>query len=349
MTLTPPRDFSRSQGDLAAVPSLASLHHGPLVTPTTRLDRLFPHSSAQVWVKLDHLQISGSVKERSAAGLIEGLGRRGELHRGTTLVASTSGNLGVAVARQAAVRGLDFVAVVDSLTNRATVQAMKAFGATVEMVDNPADGNRLAARMARVQALLDELPDAVEIDQYGSDDNPSIHQRTTLPELVAQIGAVPTDLYVAVSTVGTLLGCQRALAEHGWATRVVAVDAAGSALFGGVVGPRLLPGLGAGVVSTHASRAFPDAVRRVSDADMIRGARRLARTEGLLCGASTGAVVAALESDLASDAAMLGPDRVIAMIAHDSGVPYLDTVYDDDWVAREVPDALAPAAQGRSW
>lgn len=316
-------------GDRAESP-----HLGSLTTPVSRLTRLFPAARAQVWAKLDNLQITGSAKERPAAAMIAGLERDGLLRPGGTVVESTSGNLGVALARRCAVAGYRFVAVVDDRANDASCRAMRAYGARIEHVRVGPGGNRLVARVARVRELLDELPGAVTTDQYSRPDNPAAHADGTLPELVAALGRPPTRLYVATSTAGTLLGCQHAISHHGWDTTLVAVDATGSALWGGQVGERLLPGLGAGFVTTHAARATPDLVHRVDESDMVRGCRLLARREGLLAGASTGAVVTAVGRDLPA----LGSDDVVALLVHDTGTAYLSTVYDDDWVRATTAD-----------
>lgn len=312
-----------------------SVHFGPVVTPVTRLERLFPRARAQVWAKLEQLQVSGSSKERSAAFLLAGREADGSLRPGGTVVESTSGNLGVALARQCALAGYRFVAVVDDRANASTCRTMQAYGAVVERVTVPDGGNRLEARVERVHELVEQIPGAVHVDQYDRDDNPAAHETTTLPELVAALGGPPTRLYVATSTAGTLLGCQRAISSHGWDTTLVAVDSFGSALWGGTLGERRLPGLGAGFVTGHASRATPDVVHRVSEADMVLACRMAARREGLLVGASTGAVLAAVGRDLPA----LGAEEVVALLVHDSGTPYLDTVFDDDWVRANVTGA----------
>ncbi|WP_200810915.1 pyridoxal-phosphate dependent enzyme [Demequina sp. NBRC 110057] len=309
-----------------------SVHEGYLPTPMTRLTRLFPDSDVGLYAKLDQLQVSGSTKERTAKFLLDDLERTGVLLPGGAVVESTSGNLGMALARQCALRGYTFVAVVDERANAAAVQTMAAFGARVDRVPTPADGNRLRARVERVAELLASLPGAVTTHQYGNGANPDAHASTTMPELVASLGAAPDRLYVAMSTTGTLLGCQRAIKKHGWRTRLVGVDSAGSALFGGEVGERKLPGLGAGFETELSEEARPDAVVRVAEADMVRGCRLLARREGMLTGASTGAIVAAIGADLAS----MRPGETVAMLVHDGGGAYLPTVYDDAWVEREL-------------
>ncbi|BDZ61589.1 N-(2-amino-2-carboxyethyl)-L-glutamate synthase [Demequina sediminis] len=312
-----------------------TVHGGYLPTPVTRLDKLFPGSGVPVFAKLDQLQLSGSTKERTARSLLDGLIRDGRLVPGGTVVESTSGNLGMALARQCAQRGYGFIAVVDARANAAACQTMQAYGARVERVETPQDGNRLRARVERVADLLAEDPTAVTTQQYGNPDNPAAHATSTMPELVASLGAPPSRLYVAMSTTGTLLGCQQAIEREGWATELVGVDAEGSALFGGVIAERKLPGLGAGFETELSRHARPDHVRRVSEAAMVRGCRLLARREGLLAGASSGAIVAAIGRDLPE----LSLCDTVAMLIHDSGSAYLPTVYNEAWVRAEIADA----------
>lgn len=319
-------------------PAAVRLHDAFIPSPLTSLDRLFgARSAVQVIAKLDLLQVSGSTKERTAASLLAGLMERGDLTPGGTVVESTSGNLGSALARQCALLGVRMVAVVDEFANVAALQAMKAYGAHVVRVPTPEDGNRLRARVRRVAELLEEIPGAVTTNQYGNADNARAHDLTTMPEFVAALGAPPDRMYVAVSTTGTLLGCQRAIERAGWPTVLVAVDAAGSVLFDGERGERRLPGLGAGFVTELSQHARPEAVRRISELDMVKGCRMLARREGILSGASTGAIVAAIGQDLES----LDVGTTVGMLVHDGGLPYLPTVYDDEWVAGNLGDVDA--------
>ncbi|MFC6152158.1 cysteine synthase family protein [Nocardioides yefusunii] len=342
-------EFQRSGIRVLRTPS-PEVHDSPhlaaVPTPLTRLTRIFPAARPQLWAKLENLQVSGSAKERPAAAMVEGLERDGLLRPGGTIVESTSGNLGVALARRCAVAGYRFVAVVDDRANEASVRTMQAFGAEIDLVEVGVGGNRLVARVARVRELLDLIPGAVTPDQYARPDNPAAHEEGTLPELVAALGRPPTHLYVATSTAGTLLGCQQAIRSHRWGTTLVAVDATGSALWGGEPGERKMPGLGAGFVTEHALHATPAVVHRVDESDMVRGCRLLARREGLLTGASTGAIVAAVGRDLPH----LGEDALVAMLVHDGGAPYLNTVYDDVWVRAELADpARALAEDAGDW
>ncbi len=307
------------------------VHSTYFPTPTVRLARLFGEQSVDIYAKLDNLQLTASTKERTAASLLEGLVESGDLVTGGTVVESTSGNLGMALARQCALLDLRFIAVVDERANQAAVQTMRAFGARVDIVKTPPDGNRLRARVTRVKELLEREPGAVTTNQYANLSNPKAHADSTFPEICAALGEAPTKLFVATSTTGTLLGCLNAVDNLNVDTQVIAVDSAGSALFGGSISERYLPGLGAGFETELSLHAHPHAVHRIPEVQMVRGARLLARREGIMAGASTGALVAAVGAELATSGTQAA-NETWAFLVHDGGQPYLPTVYNDDWV-----------------
>lgn len=312
-----------------------SRHASYVATPTSRLERLFPDVSVEIYAKLDNLQMSGSTKERTANSLLEGALTDGSLQPGGTVVESTSGNLGMALARQCALRDLKFVAVVDERANQAACDVMRAFGAVVDLVPTPPDGNRLRARVERVRELLESLPGSVTTNQYGNPNNPRAHASSTLPEICEALGGEPDRLYVATSTTGTLVGCMNGVRDLGLSTTVVAVDAEGSALYGGNSAERFLPGLGAGFETDLSRTVTPHELARIPEVQMVRGSRLLARREGILAGASTGALVAAMGCDVARRSTSLSaPIERWVFLVHDGGTPYLPTLYNDEWVAR---------------
>lgn len=313
----------------------------PFQSPTVKLKQLFASHQIEVFAKLDLLQLSGSTKERTANSLLESLLKSGALEPGGMIVESTSGNLGIALARQAVVRGIRFVAVVDENANRSALEIMRAYGAVIDVVVTPPDGNKLAARRERVNQLLIQYPAAVTTNQYGSPDNPDAHFTTTMPEFMEATDGRLDMLFVATSTTGTLLGCQRYLRQHHPGTKLVAVDAVGSVLFGGTSGLRRFPGLGAGIIPELALQAEPDVVSRIEEIDMVRGCRKLAKREGILAGASTGAIVTAMEQLLPR----IQTGSRIGFLVHDSGVPYLHTVYNDDWVRNNLGAEAEPETE----
>lgn len=295
-------------------------------TPLVSLDRLISRPGTTLWAKLESHNPSGSAKDRSAHAILAAA----ELEPGAVIVESSSGNLGVAMAREAVLGGWTFHCVVDPKANRSTIATMRAFGAVVHEITepDPETGDWLAARRARVAELLAELPGAVCLDQYSNRAAFTAHDDGTMCEIIEQLGHAPDHLLVAVSTTGTIGGCLRRISREGLHTEVIAVDAEGSVLFDGARGTRHLPGFGAGVVPDLATEVSPHRVMRITDRDSVAAARKLARTEGILCGASGGAVIAAVEKLLPE----LSGDVVIVL--HDGGTNYLDTIYNDDWVEK---------------
>lgn len=301
-------------------------------TPLIRIDELAGPGElpcdTRVWGKLESFNPGGSAKDRTARALVRDAVSRGQLGPGMKVVESSSGNLGVALAREAAVGGWEFHCVVDQRTNASTLALIAALGGILHPVTapDPETGDWLVARRKRVAELKEELG-AVNLDQYSNRAAFEAHDGGTMAEIVDKLGRAPDVLVVAVSTTGTIGGCLRHIREHGYATQVVAVDAEGSVLFDGTRGPRILPGYGAGVVPDLSAAVHPDRVIRVAAPDAVRAARSMARTTGFLPGASGGAVAHALEMLLAD-----GAQGDIVGIFHDDGRPYVDTVYNDDWV-----------------
>lgn len=300
-------------------------------TPLIRLDRLLSRDDVTVWAKLEYFNPGGSAKDRTAKAIVDAARASGVLPPGASIVESSSGNLGMSLAREAQLGGWDFHCVVDPRANHQAVATMSAYGATVHVVDqpDPDTGDWLSARRKRVAELLVEIPDSLSLDQYSNRAAFDAHADGTMTEILDTLGHAPDHLLVAMSTTGTIGGCLRKLGQVGAHTKTIGVDAEGSVLFDGQRGDRRLPGFGAGVVPELSRQICPHEVDRISDEDSVAGARLLARREGLLAGASGGAVTAAL----ASRSAGFSPGEEVVIIIHDAGGAYLDTVYDDEWTA----------------
>lgn len=306
---------------------LGAIGRTPLVDLTRGFQPAEGGPTATVWGKLESFNPGGSAKDRTARALVADATERGILHPGAVAVESSSGNLGVALAREAAIGGWEFHCVVDQRTNAATVAMIRALGAVVHPVTepDPETGDWLAARRKKVAELKAELG-AVNLDQYSNRAAFDAHDAGTMAEIVAQLGHAPDTLVVSVSTTGTIGGCLRHIRRNGYDTEVIAVDAEGSVLFGGTRGERVLPGYGAGVVPELSTEVEPDRVVRVAAADAVRAARQLARSTGFVPGASGGAVAHVLGQLVGA-----GVAGDIAAIFHDDGRAYLDTVYNDEW------------------
>lgn len=302
-------------------------------TPLVRLSHLPDRTDIELWAKLESHNPGGSSKDRSARRMVEDALRDGVIGPGSVVIESTSGNLGVGLAHACREHGLRLVCVVDSRTDAMKVGKLEALGAEVRVVTepDPATGDLLTARLALVGQLVSTTPGAWSPDQYSNESNPAAHAET-MAEIDDALEGELDWLIVATSTAGTLCGCCDYLTKHGLSTRVVAVDALGSVLFGGKRGVRRLPGLGAGIATQLSQHAWFDRLVRVSELECVVGCRRLLAREAIFAGASTGGITSAFETL----APQLEPGSRCAMIVPDGGEGYLDTVYDDDWVAREL-------------
>jgi N-(2-amino-2-carboxyethyl)-L-glutamate synthase len=335
-------------GRLTVAPSiLATIGDTPLIRLTGFLDE----EDVALYLKLEAANPGGSVKDRPARRMLEQAIRSGRVGPDTVVVESSSGNTGIGLAQVCAYYGLRFVCVVDGRTLPHNLALMRALGAELDLVDAPLDGSvdLLTARLERVTALLAELDDAFWPNQYANVHNPRAHQYGTMTEIDAALGGTVDELFVAVSSTGTVGGCVDHLARHDRSTRVVAVDAEGSVLFGGDAGRRVIPGLGAGKLPGLAVGREVHEVARVSDLDCVVGCRRLARTDAVLVGGSAGGALQVVRS---RQAELRG--RTCVVIAADSGHRYLDTVFDDDWVEqtlgcspRELAELIGPVPGGR--
>lgn len=303
-------------------------------TPLIRLRKLGNREDLEVYGKLELFNPAGSAKDRAARSLLQDAIATGRVHADSVIVESSSGNLGLALARACRLEGMRFLCVVDARTNRSAVTAMKAYGAEVEMVSEPDPdlGDLLATRRRRVSQFLDEVPGAVNLNQYANPANPRAHREGTMAEIAEALEGRVDELFVATSTTGTISGCASYCAQHSLGTRITAVDALGSVLFDGKAARRLIPGFGAGVEPPLAKDLHPDEVVRVDDVQTVAGCRRLALMEGLLLGGSSGAVAQAyLRRE-----PFLAPGSKVVLLFHDGGMSYLETVYDDDWVRDEL-------------
>ncbi|MFI5836557.1 2,3-diaminopropionate biosynthesis protein SbnA [Micromonospora sp. NPDC051300] len=299
-------------------------------TPLVRLDQLLSRRGPRVFAKMESFNPGGSIKDRSAAGMVLDKIRSGELTpERSVVVESSSGNLAIGLAQICRYYGLRFICVIDARTTLRNRSILKALGAEVEVVErpDPQTGELLPVRLARVRELASTIPHAYWPNQYANPLNPRAHERT-MQEIAEALHGDVDYLFAAVSSCGTLRGCSDYVRRTGMATTIVAVDAMGSAIFGAPVMPRLIPGHGAAVRPDLATETMADEVVHVSDLECVISCRRLIRREAVLAGGSSGATVAALERY----AARIPDGANAVLIFPDGGDGYLDTIYSDEWV-----------------
>jgi cysteine synthase A len=315
-------------------------------TPLVALQRIYPEIPFQLYAKLESLNPGGSIKDRPAREILLEAIRRGEVQRGTVVIESSSGNMGIGLAQACAYYGLRFICVVDVKTSPQNRKLLEIYGAEIDCVEkpDPETGELLPARLRRVRELMGEIGDAFWPNQYANEHNSGAHFRTTMQEVVTALDHKLDFILCAASTCGTVRGCGEYVRTHEMATRVVAVDSVGSLIFSDQKGPRYLPGMGAGLRPPLCDLRFIDEHVLVSDLECVLACRRLVRSEGILAGASSGGLIAAVGK--MRDRIPAGSTCVVVL--PDRGERYLDTVYSDAWVRDhfgDVPD-LWPERKG---
>ncbi|MGE0866729.1 MAG: PLP-dependent cysteine synthase family protein [Vicinamibacterales bacterium] len=289
-------------------------------TPLVRLHRLVTPGTADVVVKLEYFNPTGSYKDRMALAMIEGAEKSGRLKPGMRVVEYTGGSTGSSLALVCAMKGYQFHPLSSDAFAAEKLDTMRAFGAELEMV--PSDGGKVTpALFDRFKARIKELtadPNTFWTDQFHNAD--AIDGYANIGrELAEQVGRV--DAFVGmVGTAGMLVGVSQALRAAGQTTRIVALEPSTSPfLTTGKGGAHRVEGTAAGFWPPHLTKGSYDEIRVIEENDGRAMARRAAKEEGLFAGTSTGMnLVAAL--DLARE---LGPGKVVATVACDTGLKYL--------------------------
>ncbi|MCK5522403.1 MAG: pyridoxal-phosphate dependent enzyme [Thiomargarita sp.] len=282
-----------------------------------------------------------SIKDRTALGLIQAAFKSGKLKPGGTVIESTSGNLGKSLAMLGAAMDFNVIIVVDPKVSTTSLNLYKAYGAQVDMVTTPdKHGGYQKTRICRVKELLKLHAGAYWPNQYDNPDNPTFHQNYTALE----ISHFDFDLLVgAVSTGGHLSGIARWIKANRPTTQVLASDVEGSAIFGTPLKPYLMNGVGLGWRADNTDFSVFDHHCQISDQEAISLCHLIARERGILMGGSGGIVVcAALIYLLATNV-----KSALALIP-DTGVNYLDQIYDEDWLSsKEIELLTVPALLNR--
>jgi 2,3-diaminopropionate biosynthesis protein SbnA len=298
-------------------------------TPIKPVNLLIDGKARPIYLKLESENPTGSMKDRTGYALIQAFEAQGLLNQESVIVESTSGNLGVALAFICKARGYRFIAVVDPKTTYENITRMRNLGARIEMVEKPDDkGGYLLSRLKRVQELCQMYSNAVWTDQYANPANPQIHATCTGPEIYRQMDAQVDAVFVPVSTGGTLTGIGRFLREVSPSTRIIAVDAFGSVIFGTPPSPRKLTGIGSSRTSLFIKKEFYNEHILIKDQEAFACCRSLYATTGIKVGGSSGAVIAACIQYM-----QLHPEskRVVCVCA-DSGENYASTIFHDVWL-----------------
>jgi cysteine synthase A len=292
-------------------------------TPMVRLTRVAPECGAELVAKLEAYNPAGSVKDRIGVSMIDAAEAEGRIEPGrNTIVESTSGNTGIALAFVCAAKGYELVLTMPQGMSRERENLLRLYGAEVVLVESMGGMNEAVQEARRI---CRERGDCWVPAQFSNPANPEIHRRTTAEEIWRDMDGRIDALVAGVGTGGTITGCGERLKERNPELRVVAVEPKASPVIsGGSAGPHKIQGIGAGFVPEVLNRDVIDEVVAVDDEDAIALARRCAAREGVLAGISCGAALCAA-IELGSRPEMSG--KRIVVIMPDSGERYVSTPF----------------------
>ncbi len=290
-------------------------------TPLVRLNRVASSVSPQIVAKLESQNPANSVKDRIGLAMIEAAEKSGALTPGeTVIVEPTSGNTGIALAMVAAVKGYQCILTMPESMSPERRAVLRAFGAKLVLTD-PAKG--MPGAIDRAKSLLSEIPNAYMPQQFQNPANPEVHRATTAEELWEDTDGKIDALISGVGTGGTITGVAQVIKKRKPGFKVIAVEPEDSpVLSGGSPGKHVIQGIGAGFVPDVLDESLLDGIVKVSNDESLEMARRLAQEEGLLCGISSGAALAAALKYAAGDGSS---DDLIVVIIPSFGERYIQT------------------------
>jgi cysteine synthase len=292
-------------------------------TPMVRLTRLAPDCSAEPIAKLEAYNPGGSVKDRIGVAMIEVAEAEGRIEPGrNTIVESTSGNTGLALAFVCAAKGYDLVITMPQGMSRERENLLRLYGAEVVLVESMGGMNEAVEEARRI---CRERGDCYVPNQFSNPANPEIHRRTTAEEIWRDLEGKVDVLVAGAGTGGTITGCGERLKERNPDLYVVAVEPLSSpVLSGGDPGPHKIQGIGPGFVPEVLNRDVIDEIVQVDDEDALEVARLCARREGVLAGISGGA---ALWGAIHVGSRLEMSGKRMAVIIPDSGERYVSTPF----------------------
>lgn len=286
-------------------------------TPMVKLSRMSPEGGAVIAAKLESFNPGGSVKDRIALNMIKAAEEKGILKPGSTVVEPTSGNTGIGLAMVCAVKGYRLILVMPSSMSIERRKLLKAYGA--DFVLTPPELGMKGA-MDKAMELVEQHKDYFMPQQFENPANPAIHELTTTREILEQTGGKLNAFVAGVGTGGTITGVARVLKKEVPGIKIIAVEPQASpVLSGGKPSPHKIQGIGAGFVPKIMDLSLVDEIITVGNEEAFETARKLATTEGILAGISSGAATFAAQNV----AKTLKPGDLVVTVLPDTGERYL--------------------------
>ncbi|WP_272917358.1 cysteine synthase A [Halobacillus litoralis] len=287
-------------------------------TPLVKLNGSAEEDSADIYLKLEYMNPGSSVKDRIALSMVEEAEKDGRLNEGDTIVEPTSGNTGIGLAMIAAAKGYKAILVMPDTMSQERRNLLRAYGA--ELVLTPgSDGMKGAIKKA---AELHEKHGYFMPQQFNNEANPLIHEKTTGPEIIEQMGDQLDAFVAGIGTGGTITGAGKVLKEKYPDMKIYAIEPEESpVLSGGNPGPHKIQGIGAGFVPGILNTEIYDEVVTVSKEDSFKAAREAARKDGILGGISSGSAIHVAKQV----AKQLGKGKKVVAVIPSNGERYLST------------------------
>lgn len=285
-------------------------------TPHLKINNLFG-SKAEVWIKLEKANPGGSIKDRIALAMVEDAEKKGILKKGSVIIEPTSGNTGIGLAMVAAVKKYKLILVMPDSMSVERRKLMSAYGA--EFVLTPREKGMKGA-IEKGKDLLKEYENSWMPQQFENEANIETHKRTTALEIIKDFPNGIDYLITGVGTGGHISGTAEILKKHFPDLKVYAVEPALSPVIsGGSPGPHPIQGIGAGFIPKNLNVSLLDGVIRIDKEEAFEFTLRAAKEEGLFCGISTGASLAAVNKQLSQ----IPPGSIVLTFNYDTGERYL--------------------------
>ena len=284
-------------------------------TPVVKID-FKDENIADVYVKLEKFNLSGSVKDRAALGMIEAAEKEGLLKEGSVIIEPTSGNTGIALALIGRLKGYKVIIVMPDTMSIERRSTLKAYGAELILTDGT---KGMGEAIAVAEKLAAENSNYFLPQQFNNKANPEKHYETTAKEIIDDFKII--DAFVAgVGTGGTIVGVAKRLKERSKDTKVVGVEPSTSAVLSGEnPGKHSIQGIGTGFIPKNYDASVVDEIVKISSEEAVEYAKKASHDFGLFVGISSGANIAAAYQV----AKKLGKGKIVLTIAPDGGEKYL--------------------------
>ena len=284
-------------------------------TPVVKID-FKDENIADVYVKLEKFNLSGSVKDRAALGMIEAAEKEGLLKEGSVIIEPTSGNTGIALALIGRLKGYKVIIVMPDTMSIERRSTLKAYGAELILTDGT---KGMGEAIAVAEKLAAENSNYFLPQQFNNKANPEKHYETTAKEIIDDFKII--DAFVAgVGTGGTIVGVAKRLKERSKDTKVVGVEPSTSAVLSGEKpGKHSIQGIGTGFIPKNYDASVVDEIVKISSEEAVEYAKKASHDFGLFVGISSGANIAAAYQV----AKKLGKGKIVVTLAPDGGEKYL--------------------------